>query len=55
MQVIEARREGGPDGHVFFCGCIGDCGIPNVHRFGWFYRPEALDHISSRSQFAIGT
>ena len=47
MQVIEARREGGPNGHVFVCRCTGDFGIPNLHRFGWCHRPLALDRISS--------
>ena len=54
MHVIEARRDGGPHGYIYVCRCIGDFGIPNLHRFGWCYRPEALDRISSRGQFAIG-
>jgi len=54
MHVIEARREGGPHGHVYVCRCIGDFGIPNLHRFGWRYRPVALDRFSSRTEFAIG-
>jgi hypothetical protein len=53
MRVIDARKEVGPHGHVSVCRCIGDFGIPNLHRFGWCYRPKALDRISSRSQFAI--
>jgi hypothetical protein len=46
MHVIEARRDGGPHGDVYVCRCIGDFGIPNLHRFGWCYRPVALDRIS---------
>jgi hypothetical protein len=54
MHVIEARRDGGPHGYIYVCRCIGDFGIPNLQRFGWFYWPEALDRIGSRGQFAIG-
>ena len=37
MHVIEARRDGGPHGYIYVCRCIGDFGIPNLHRFGWIY------------------
>src|ERR1700686_4176399 len=54
MQVIDAGRKGGPHGHISVCRCIGDFGIPNLHRFGWCYWPEAssLNRGSSDSGFS---